>query len=383
MPRRPRPSPTTATLADTVFSPLAAKAKGREVFPLHVGDTFLEPMAEARAEAQRTGDAPGLHRYAPVQGAPELLDAIEAFHGGRIPRERIQVMSGATAGLSVVVNALLDPGDEVLLPSPFWPLIRGIVAARGAVPVEIPVFDERLRDPGFDLEATLAAKVTDRTAAIYVNTPHNPTGRVLAARHLDAIAEVARAHDLWVLTDEAYERLHYAGDPPPPLWSRDDLADRTVAVHTLSKSHALAGARVGWAHGPAEAMGAIRGLQTFHTYCAPRPMQRGAAVALARGDAWLEQTRALYRESGRRAAAALGVDPPAGGTFLFLDTRPHQQGGEGTMGFLERCLDAGVLLTPGASCGTDFAEHARLCFTSVPPEVLDEALARLTPLLRR
>lgn len=386
MPRHPNLSSRSVGLSDRVFSALVekARARGGEIFPLHVGDTWRDPVESARAEAQRTIDHPRLHNYAPVQGEPMLLDAIAerlAARGADVPRASIQVMAGATAGLTVVASAILDAGDEVLLPAPFWPLIRGIIAARGATPIEIPFFD-RATDPAFDVERALEERITDRTVAVYVNTPHNPTGRVLPPDVLDAIARVAIRHDLWVVADEAYDDLWFGESRPAPFWARSDLRDRAIATHTLSKSHGLAGARVGYTHGPAGVMAAIRGLQTFTTYCAPRPMQLGAAAALRDGEAWLAESRALYAEAGRAAAEALGIEGPEGGTFLFFDASRWLDASDATcMPFLERCLDAGVLLTPGSACGREYARWVRLCFTSVPPADFRRALAALRPLL--
>lgn len=386
MPRFPHPAPTTESLSDKVFGALVAKARARggKVHPLHVGDTWLEPFEGARAEAQLTADHPRLHNYSPVQGEPAFLDAISRFLRARadvdVPRDDVQVVPGGTAGLSIVVAALVMPGDEVLLPSPYWPLIRGIIASRGARAIEVPLFD-RLDDPTLDVAAYLERHVTERTTAIYVNTPNNPTGRVLTERALDAITKVALRHDLWVMSDEAYALLDYRSDRTLPVWARPELADRTVATHTLSKSHGLAGSRVAFTHGPSAVMPAIRGVQTFMTYCAPHPLQLGAARALDEGGAWVTRARALYSAAGRRAAETFGVAPPEAGTFLFFDASPWLAPGEDVLPFLERCLDAGVLLTPGTASGRDFSRWARLCFTSVPPAELEDALARLATVL--
>jgi len=285
MARHPGVAATVHGLSDDVFSRLAARARARTdpVHPLHIDDTWMEPYEGARAEAQRTADHPRLHNYAPVRGQPELLEAIGAHlerRGGQlVDPDTVQVTSGATAGLSIVTKALLDPGEEVLLPAPFWPLIRGIINKRGARAVEVPLFDRLDRD-GFDVEAALEHEVTPRTAAIYVNSPHNPTGVILDERQVAAIARVAERHDLWVFSDEVYEELYYDGAAPPPIWARADFQLRTIAVHSMSKAYGLAGARVGWAHGPPDAMKAIQGVQTFSTYCAACPMQLGAAAAL-------------------------------------------------------------------------------------------------------
>lgn len=381
MPRAPRSSPLASGLSDAVFSQLAAKARGRDAIALHVGDTYLEPPELARVEALSGAH---LYAYAPVQGEPSLLGAARDFvhrrHGVELDPATVQVVSGATAGLSVVSEALLDPGDELLLPAPYWPLIRGIVQKRGAVPVEIPVFD-RLGEAGFDLEAELEARVTEKTAAIYVNSPNNPTGAVYAERELAAIARVAARHELWIWCDEVYEDL-WLDEPPPKTWSRPDFIERALVVHSLSKAYGLAGARVGFVHGPLSAMAAVRSVQTFSTYCAPRILQLGAARALAEGDAWLESARALYASAAREAADALGVEPPRGGGFLFVDVRERRRAGESTLALLERCLDAGVLLTPGSSSGRDYEGWVRLCYTVVPPEELRRALTALRVVLR-
>lgn len=388
MPRFPSAAGTTGTLSDKVFSQLAhrARERGGYVHPLHVGDTYMDPMPAAMAEAQRSDALPNLHKYAPVQGIPTLLQAVR----GRlrelseldIPTEQIQIIAGATSGISILAATLLDPGDEVILPAPFWPLVRGIVASRGAVPVQVPFFD-RLDAPDFDPEATLEAAITPKTTALYVNTPHNPTGRVLPDAVLAAMARVAARHDLWIVCDEAYQDLWYGEAPPTPAWARDDFRDRALACHTLSKSYGLAGARVGYLHGPEEIMQAVRGVQTFQTYAAATPMQYGAVKALTTGHDWLADCRRRYGAAGHRAAEALRIRPPEGGTFLLFDATPYLRDGETTvMPFLERCLDRGVLLTPGVSCGQAYGTWARLCYTSVDEAELATALEKLQPLLQ-
>jgi N-succinyldiaminopimelate aminotransferase len=325
-----------------------------------------------------------VHRYADVRGEPALLDAIVADlarRGRPVPRTCLQVTAGGTNGLDLAARALLDPGDEVLVLAPYWPLIRGIVRAAGAIPVELPVFT-RLRTPGFALGEALRAAITPRTAAVYVNSPNNPTGVVLREDELAEIAAVAEAHGLWIFSDEAYERLAYGDDGPPTLWQDPRMRPRTIAVHTLSKSYGLAGARVAYLHGPEDAMARIAGLQTFATYCAPRPMQLLAARALApESETWLDEARASYRAAGAEAAAALRIAPPEGGTFLFFDLRPHLRAGETPAGLLERCAHAGVVLTSGSVAGEAYDAYARLCFTCVPPRTLTRALATLERVL--
>jgi N-succinyldiaminopimelate aminotransferase len=386
MPRFPAASQNAATVTDSVYTQLGERASrsGFEVAPLHVGDTYLSPPAVARAEHLAEQAHPGLHRYAPVQGVPELLRAIQARllarSGLQVPLENLQVMAGATAGLNVVGQVLFDPGDEMLLPAPFWPLARGIAAVRGAKAVEVPFFTE-LGRADFDPEAALERAVTERTVAIYVNTPHNPTSQVLSDDVLAAIGRVAARHDLWILADEAYQDLWLGDAAPEPIYARPDFAGRTIASHTLSKSYGYAGGRVGYTHGPREVMAKVRGMQTFMTYGAPTPMQVGATRALSEGDAFLAECRALYAAAGREAARTLSVAPPAGGTFLFVDVAALlPPGAPDCTPILERCADQGVLLTPGRACGEAYPTWVRLCFTATAPAPLRAALARIAPI---
>jgi N-succinyldiaminopimelate aminotransferase len=386
MPRYPLSAASAQSLSDHVFGQLVRRSgqQADRIYPLHVGDTYLEPLALSRAEAQASSAHARLHNYAPVQGEPALLNAIvnkvQRRSGVPLDPECVQVMAGATAAMGVICNALFEPGDEVLLPSPFWPLMRGAIRARGAVPVEVPFFT-RLDQPGEDPLSSLERAITARTCAIYVNTPHNPTGRILSPAVLEGIAQLAARHNLWILSDEVYEDVFFTADPPGSLFARSDCAARTIATHSVSKAYGLAGARVGYTHGPREVMDVIRGVQTFYSYCAPRPMQFGAAQALNHGDEWLTDMRRLYGHAGRIAAEALEIAAPEGGTFLFFDLARFMRRSETLKDILERCLDAGVMLTPGTACGRDFDTWARICFTVVPEPELREALSRLRSVL--
>lgn len=385
MPRFPSIAPLAHTLSAGVFGPAkTGTPSSPKAFPLHVGDTYLEPLPAARAEAQRSEGHPELHRYAPNQGEPALLQAIldkvARRSGVQLDQECVQVMAGATAAMNVLCTTLLAPGDEVIIPAPFWPLIRGAVQARGATAVEVPIMT-RLDDEGFDPVQEIERALTPRTCAIYVNTPHNPTGHAMPESLLQGIAALATTHNLWIIADEAYEDVWFGPQPPASVFARADMAGRVITTHSVSKSYALGGARIGYTHGPHEVMQAIRGVQTFYSYCAARPMQWAATAALNGGDTWQRDMRERYRRAAHAAAAALSVPMPAGGTFLFVDAQPFMRKEDSLSTLLGRCLDAGVMLTPGTACGATFDTWLRLCFTSVPESTLHEALQRLHEVL--
>jgi N-succinyldiaminopimelate aminotransferase len=388
MPAYPELSLTSAGLSDRVFAVLLPRIQAHKgvLHPLHVGDTYVKPPEPAWTEMVRVSDHPNAHNYAPPQGEPGFLDAIQNRllnrHGVNIPREAIQVTPGATSGINVVIHTLLDPGDEVLLPSPYWPLIRGIIQARGAVPVQIPFFTE-LERTDFDVEESLERHITSRTKAIYVNTPNNPTGAALNTEHVATLARVAERHNLWVIADEVYEDLYFGDTPPVSVWNNDLLRHRTLVTHSLSKGYGLAGARLGYTHGPVEIMKAIRGVGTFMMYCAARPMQLAGTRALNEGNAWQQALRQSYKEAAQLTSKTLNLPIPAAGTFFFFDAQPYLNGDKDVIPLLEECIDAGVILVPGLASGQDYTQWVRLCFTSVPPDALADALERVKGVLDR
>jgi len=373
----PRPvAAEVAAMPGAVYSPLGERIALRRgpVYPLHVGDTWREPFAGGRMQDLLQAEHPGMNRYAPTQGLPELVDAIVEKVRGRnglaCERGSVLVTGGATAGLSNAVGALVDPGDEVLILAPFWPLIRGIVQSWRARPVEVPFFD-RVDSAEAAVEA-VAARATPRSVALYVSTPSNPTGRVLPEAWLAALAEWARRADVWLLADEVYEDLVYRG-------AHASIArfapERTLTAWSFSKAYGMAGYRAGYLVGPAAAIAELHKLHTHSTYSCATPSQLAARAALRDGAAWQAETRALYQRAGDEVAGCLGLAPPEGSTFLFLDVADRLDE-RGTLGFLEDAFEDGVVLAPGASSGSDYASWVRLCFTAAPPEQVGEA-ARL------
>src|SRR3990172_3850586 len=189
-----RAAAAVAAMPSAVYTPFDLKSHPGPLFPLHVGDTWMEPALGARMEDRREADFPGLHRYTDTGGIAPLVDAtlqkLREKNGLVCERGGLLVTAGATSGLACAVSALCDPGEEVLILAPFWPLIRGIVRSQRATPVEVPFFD-RITRIGEAL-AALDARFTSRTVALYFSNPSNPSGRVLTADWLEALAAWAR-----------------------------------------------------------------------------------------------------------------------------------------------------------------------------------------------
>ena len=371
----------------------ARRAAGGDIVGLHIGDTHLAPPPLARLERAIEGASDAsLYAYGATAGMPELRDAIAAHLRQReraMPdaegASHVLVGVGATHALSCVARVILEPGDEVLLASPYWPLAHGIIAQTGARPVEVALSSVLYREPERDAAELLAAAATPRTRALYVISPNNPDGKVLARRHLEQIARFAAERDLWVLSDEVYVDYTY-GRRAESLARLPEMAERTLTAFSFSKSHALAGARVGYVVGPAPVIAAARKVSVHSAFNVPVAMQRVAMAALASGDAWVEAACGTYQRARDEAAGALAGAPvefalPEGGVYLFLDFA-ELLGGRPLKVLLERAIAHGVLLAPGESCGAAHAASARLCFTSEPlPRVL-EGIARLREAMR-
>jgi N-succinyldiaminopimelate aminotransferase len=261
--------------------------------------------------------------------------------------------------------------------APFWPLIRGIVQTFRATPVEVPFYD-RVDSPEAAVDA-VRRRLTQKSVALYVSTPSNPTGMVLPESWLAALAELARSENLWLLSDEVYEDYVY-GDAEHVSMAQF-APERTLSVYSFSKAYGMAGNRTGYLVGPAGPVGQAGKISTHTFYCAPTAGQVAAKIALADGGAWIDHARSSYREVGKQAADVLGLPAPQGSTFLFLDASGVLDS-RGIGGFLEDCLSDGVALAPGVSCGADYENWVRLCYTAAPPERVAEAIAKVAKRLR-
>jgi N-succinyldiaminopimelate aminotransferase len=380
-PSEERAATAVAGMPGAVYTPFDLERHPGPLFPLHVGDTWLSPAAGARMEDLREADFPGLHRYTGTRGIPGLVDALvqKLADQNRLALERAQVLvtAGATSGLACAVSALCDPGEEVLICAPFWPLIRGIVQAQRATPVEVPFF-ERVSTVSAAL-AALDARRTARTVALYFSNPSNPTGRVLAPDWVEALAGWARRHDLWILSDEVYEDFVYRGEH---VSTARFAPERTLGAFSFSKSYGMAGNRVGYLAGPAAAIAEAHKVSVHSAYHAPTSAQLAALRALEGGGDWVKAARESYARVGREAARLLGLPAPAGSCFLFVDAAARLDG-RGLAGFLADCLSDGVVVAPGASAGEAYGSWVRLCYTVLPPEDALEGVRRLARRLGR
>ena len=271
------PASRLAGFGTTIFTEMSALAE--RTGSINLGQGFPDedgPSAVLEAAVQAIRD--GHNQYAPLPGVPALLDAIAEHQCARygLEHEAIQVTFGATEAITAALLGLCEPGDEVVALDPFYDSYRAGAALAGARLVGVPLTPPEWR---FDPEQ-LTAAITPRTRVLLLNSPHNPTGRVLDRAELEQIAAACVEHDLIAISDEVYEHLVFEGEHVP-LATLPGMAERTLTVSSVGKTFSVTGWKTGWACGPAELVAATRGAKQFMTFAGGTPFQHAAAHALA------------------------------------------------------------------------------------------------------
>jgi aspartate aminotransferase len=349
---------------------LELRAGGAQVFQFEGGEPFLE-TPEPIKEAMTRALAENRTRYAPSSGIPELRAAIaeKLRERNRIParEEDVIVLNGGMQGLFAAFQSVVDPGDEVLVFSPFWTPIRDLIAhCEGKT---VLVRSTEARREGF--YETLARHTTDRTRAVYFNTPQNPTGIVFTREEAEEVARFARERNLVVIADEAYEDLVYEGEHVS-IASLEGMFERTITCYTLSKSYAMTGWRVGYAVAAEPWITGLRKCLLYTTNGVSTPSQYAAVAAFGLPADFYEGIRRAYRE--RRDLLVAGLcelglhcDPPAGAFYAFPDvSRIHPESRTAAGILLER---AQVATVPGVVFGEHGEGHLRFSFSTSPEKI--------------
>jgi N-succinyldiaminopimelate aminotransferase len=270
----------------------------------------------------------GANQYPPGIGVAELRHAI-ARHQRRFydldpdPDTETLVTAGATEAIAASILALTEPGDEVVTFEPYYDSYAACIALAGAARRTVP-----LRKPDFSFDpAELRAAFTDRTRIVLLNSPHNPTGKVFARRELEQIAELAKAHDAIVVTDEVYEHQTFDGVPHIPMATLAGMAERTVTISSAGKTFSVTGWKIGWLHAQAQITAAVRAVKQFLTYVNGGPFQPAIANALDLPDEFYQQLASgLQRKRDLLAqglrAGGLEVFLPQGTYFIVTDVAP-------------------------------------------------------------
>jgi N-succinyldiaminopimelate aminotransferase len=362
----------------TIFTEMSALAERTGAINLGQGFPDEDGPAEVLEAAERAL-RDGHNQYAPLPGVPALREAIAAhqarFYGIEVdPETEVQVTFGATEAIAAALLGICEPGDEVVCLEPYYDSYAAGIAMAGATRRPVTL---RAPDWAIDPDA-LASAITARARVLLLNSPHNPTGKVLSRAELELVAAACVEHDLVAITDEVYEHLVYDGEHVP-LATLPGMAERTLTISSLGKTFSVTGWKTGWAVGPRDLVAATRTAKQYLTFAGGTPFQHAGAVALGLGD---EVYRALASELRVKRdhlcagleAAGLEVLRPAGTYFANVDCK--RDGAEFCRELVER---AGVVAIP-TSVFYDDAEAGRTLVRFAfckRAEVIDEAARRL------
>jgi aminotransferase len=344
------------------------------------GDPDLATPAHIVTAAKEAIDR-GVEEISDPAGLPELRAAISEKlardNGIQVqPKTGVVVTTGGQEGLFLLMQTILRPGDEVLVPDPRYTSYDVAIRLAGAVPVDVPTSEH----DGFDLDPDeVGRRITPRTRAILLITPGNPTAGTITPPNLRAIAALARAHDLLVISDEIYEKFLYDGAEHLSIGSLPGMAERTITLNAFSKTYAMTGWRIGYVAGPPAYMRALRRWKQLCSVCAP-VVSQWAALAALRGpqDAVAEFHRIYAR---RRALVLRHLDrlgfsygQPRGAFYVF--TNISSTGMDSIDLSLKLLREAHVLIFPGTGFGERWASYLRVTLLQ-PDEVLEEAMLRM------
>lgn len=359
------------------FAAMTRKQAGEDIIMLSVGDhDFATPEETVAACVSALRD--GFHHYTQLPGIPELREAMAKVStqatGVETTVDEVIATPGGQASLYAAVQAVLDPGEHAIVVAPYYATYPGTFRAAGA---DFTVVETRAED-GFQPDARAIEKaLRPNSRAILINTPNNPTGAVYSKASLEGIAALCCKHDLWLLSDEVYWTLGNGEHVSPR--ALPGMAERTLVINSMSKSHGMTGWRIGWLTAPKHAVRQLIDLNLVTTYGLADFVSHAAAEALDKGYG-VEEIARLY--NGRRLVflnAIRGMNDVVvrgseGGMYVMLDIRAIEQDCEK---FAFALLDAEkVSAMPGASFGDSAAGHIRISLCQ-PDEVLQEAAARL------
>jgi aspartate/methionine/tyrosine aminotransferase len=322
---------------------------------INLGQGFPDfPAPQELKDAAARAIAEDHNQYPVTWGVPAFREAIAAKYARDYgmtvdPETEICVTCGSTEAMVASMLGVLDPGDEVVIFEPFYENYGPDAILSGAIPRYVS-----LRPPGWTFdEAELRAAFTDRTRAVIVNTPNNPTGKVFARDELEAIAELCARFDAIAITDEIYEHITYDDARHVPIATIPGMEDRTITISALSKTYSVTGWRVGWAIAPAVLTGGIRTVHDFLTVAAPAPLQVAGVTALGLPAGYYERIRLEYDERratmiGLLGEAGFGASPPQGAYYVMADIS-HLGLGDDVETARHLVEEVGVASVPGSS----------------------------------
>jgi len=388
MPRHPEFAARSERITGSVYEKFKPRmaAQGSNLIALHIGDSYARPPYALPLEPAFVRARPGVNRYCDTYGIAPLRDSLVAKlredNQIDVERENLLVTCGATNALAATVQTLVDPGDDVMILAPHWPFFRGMVRAAGGGVVEVPFYTLLDDDPALCIENVLERALTRETVAIYLNSPNNPSGKVLTHEQLAAVAGFARAHRLWLISDEAYDGMTYDGRPHVSPASFHDTLDRTVSMFTFSKVYMFAGLRLGYAVGSPETIRAINKAMVHQLYSPSTLAQEMMIEPVLSRASWVGRFTQEYENTRNRVAKTMRFKAPLpDGAYYFFFPVEEYLHGRSMDDVVNACLDAGVSVAPGGDFGTAYVNWLRICFAGETPERVIAGIERLNGVL--
>lgn len=351
------------------------------LIPLWAGEGDL-PTPGFICDAVSRSLAAGETFYTWQRGIPELRQALARYHERQFGRpfdpERFYITIGGMQAIQLAVTAVAGPGDEVIVPTPAWPNCAAAVGIGGAKPVFLPMdFDGERWRLDFD---KLAAAITPKTRALFINSPSNPTGWTATQDELRKILSLTRKHNIWIFADEVYNRFVFEGERAASFYDIAEDDDRILYVNTFSKNWAMTGWRIGWVSAPPELGPMLENLIQYSSSGVAAFVQRGAIAALEDGEEFVHEQVERSRQGreivcgGLAGSNSLRFGWPEGAFYLFFSI----EGIEDTSALANRLVDeAGLGIAPGAAFGPGGGPFLRICFARKADD-LREAVRRLT-----
>ena len=388
MPRYPHFSDRLAQLSGSVFEKFLPKMnkKGSDLIRLHIGDAYLPPPYELPIDRKFLSAHPLFNRYCNTFGIPALRVALseKLQEDNQLPTEADDIMMtcGASNALNVAMQGIVNPGDEVLVLTPCWPFFPGMVRTMGGTVREIPFYTRLYQETNIDIAALLRSHLSDNTVALYLNSPNNPSGKVLSKTQLQQVARFVRDHQLWLVSDEAYDGMTYDKRHHYSPGSFPKMFPQTLSIFTFSKVYMFAGLRLGYMAAPNTVLRQLN-KALVHTLYSPSTIGQQMMVQPVRdrqswGGLFLDTCQDLRRIISEGLDAPHIV--PEGAYYLFIDLNDLLRRRD-YWSVIESCLDAGVSVAPGNDFGKGYHNYVRLCFAGESPERLKIAVERLNQVL--
>jgi len=353
------------------------EARGEKLIFLSIGEPDAA-VPEAIMDVAERQMRSGRTRYSNGRGEPQILRALSAMYSRRTGRHvspsQFLFLPGTQTALYVAFMGVIDIGDEVLLPDPYYATYEGVIAAAGGIAVPVRADPDR----GFHLSAAdLRKKITPKTRALLLNTPGNPTGTVFTSDEIAAIGALCREHDLWIVSDEVYATLTYGNTVFVSPFDDKSLEERTVVVSSVSKSHAMPGFRCGWIAASEEFCEHVLPLSETILFGSQPFLEDATAYALENEFPEVDAMKVSYERrakaliAGINGSKTVSARMPEGGMFVMIDVRKTGLSGDE---FARRLLaEEAVVTMPGESFGEGGAGHLRIALTVDETQISDAA----------